>query len=773
MDALETPRLDFFPIVAPAPATNSGQPAAEPIPGDFAQALAQAPATPVVAALAIPETIEVAEPTEVVAELTATDVGDWSTSPPWVTSSLPAVTTAAPIVTSEPGPVTPAQFDVVSPPVAPSVVIPAVPVVAPLLATIITQHLPTATSPSSPTYSFTTHSTTDDEVAPTSTPIPTGLVNVLTALPVPLVADVTRMTSLPTPNKVDDVPTALESPPASEDDTTMPTAPVAVPPFVVYTLPVPVPTAPPKNSNVATFSDEPVAGDAPPAPAILPVPVVASAAVGPAVRLTSDQPAASNQKAATPTTTVSPTAVQMTPAAVIGQRDPIRATTAPVSLTATSVPADAAATQPEVPAKSPVSASIVPTDSSRAPSPSSASLVSPPQGVPGAPTPLPMNGVANGSAATSSAVRRPAVSRAVKTAPIKHETEHEPPSSLATEPVAPSSIPLLVPTATSDVPIAAPVETVAAATPTPSPSPVVAAPVSEPLPAVATVTPPAETAPASASPPITQPRASAVNDSPEKKAIAVDLPTSAVDTDVIATPTLKPVRPQPQHDVPAARATGANAEVSPPGSPRAAIADDRRTDSVTVVPQRVDLPRPSPAALDFGDPVPMQPAAQLVQRLGDALGFAQESGQELSIRVTPPQFGPIVVEVRMHEGSLTARVETHSTLAHEIITEHLPQLQESLAARGATLDRIDVVPVESRLQPDRQPVADDPPMSRESNSQGWMSSGTSERQGADSQDQPQRRPPRPQPLPSTEPTPVAPPANTGRPMELQGLNVRV
>jgi flagellar hook-length control protein FliK len=178
-------------------------------------------------------------------------------------------------------------------------------------------------------------------------------------------------------------------------------------------------------------------------------------------------------------------------------------------------------------------------------------------------------------------------------------------------------------------------------------------------------------------------------------------------------------------------------------------------------------------ALDFGDPVPIQHAEQLVQRLGDAIGFARDSGQELSIRVTPPQFGPIVIEVRIHDGALTARVETHSAVAQAMITDHLPQLHESLTARGATLDRIDVVPMEHRAVQERATPNDRPAPERDSSTNGWVSAGTSERQGTDSQDQNRRRPPRPQPVPVVETPAAIAPSATGRPMELQALNVRV
>lgn len=177
----------------------------------------------------------------------------------------------------------------------------------------------------------------------------------------------------------------------------------------------------------------------------------------------------------------------------------------------------------------------------------------------------------------------------------------------------------------------------------------------------------------------------------------------------------------------------------------------------------------TPPALDFGDPVPMQESRQLVQRLGDAIGLSQESGQHLSIRVTPPQFGPIVVGVTMHEGVLSARVETHSAVAQQMLTDHLPQLHESLSARGAVIDRIEIVPVESRLP---EPHARVEAVSKEAAGQGGWSSQTPGQPGSEPQETPRRRTPPPPVPPVSEPAAVEPAVST-RPIQLHELNVRV
>ncbi|MDP1796530.1 MAG: flagellar hook-length control protein FliK [Planctomycetaceae bacterium] len=198
--------------------------------------------------------------------------------------------------------------------------------------------------------------------------------------------------------------------------------------------------------------------------------------------------------------------------------------------------------------------------------------------------------------------------------------------------------------------------------------------------------------------------------------------------------------------------------------------ESRAEQVVPATPRSAEPVMAAAPALDFGDPVPIHEARQVVQRLGDAIGLAHESGQHLSIRVTPPQFGPIVVNVHMHEGTMSARVETHSALAQQMLTDHLPQLHESLSARGAMIDRIDIVPVESRTG-ERSARVDE--VSTETTANGWMSSETPGRQGYDPQDSSRRRPPRPLAIKPVVEAAAIEPAATTRPVQLQELNVRV
>lgn len=173
--------------------------------------------------------------------------------------------------------------------------------------------------------------------------------------------------------------------------------------------------------------------------------------------------------------------------------------------------------------------------------------------------------------------------------------------------------------------------------------------------------------------------------------------------------------------------------------------------------------------LDTGAPVPFTDPQQLVQRVTDAVGSAAQSGQQLSIRLSPPDFGPVLVEVSMTDQGLSARVEAQSPATQQLLIDHLPQLHDSLAARGSVLDRIEVFGADHRL-PDR--IEGDRPASETSNGSNlWL--GTSGRNPYDPQESSRRRPPRSSVAPSADPAPAVEAVVAQRTLQLQELNIRV
>lgn len=80
----------------------------------------------------------------------------------------------------------------------------------------------------------------------------------------------------------------------------------------------------------------------------------------------------------------------------------------------------------------------------------------------------------------------------------------------------------------------------------------------------------------------------------------------------------------------------------------------------------------------------------LVDTVSKMVLKSHDSGQQLSLQITPPDLGTVRIEVHSHGGVLTARLEADSPAARQLLAEHLPQLREALQQQGANVDRIDV-----------------------------------------------------------------------------------
>lgn len=777
MDALETPRLDFFPIVAPASATTEA-PASEQISGDFANALAQVPNSPIIVTPAVQDNLAVTEPTASATDLTVTPVSDWSTSISWVTSLFPNVDDPAPIAPNEAGPVELGNDLPVSEPEVPPVSVQDHPASGPVLTTLLTQHWPASVPESVSAFSIQSSAVNPGDDF--STPVSFGLAVVNAALPAHLTVTAPQSAANPEPVGEDDARSSIEPTPTTHDENPLLVSTNLTPPFVMFTLPAmssAVDTTEPRplpsttdvvSAAVAPGSTDSTSGTTEPVPVIAPRDGIQRAPHTPRVPMPMNAASPPALPPVVPANTVRDTVVRVKSASTethpeIASAPTVGATHIPTPIKTTPIKTARSET-PQSPVQSADASDV---------------MNSLPPAATTSATPVLTATIANTSAAVATPTPQPAVPRAGKPAPIKRDTDDQPTATKVAEPSSTTALQPLVAAMTPVVPtpVNVPVDTVATVTPKSMTPAAVSPSISEKLPTVGEIEPQVAAIPESESTPVPISPDTSANKPKTKNVVAADDTTISVAADGTAVPSPKLGRAQPQSDVPAAR-TNLPTDALPAAKDgrdiaKPSAANPRDSDTVTTPPQRVDVTRSSPSALDFGDPVPIHPAAQLVQRLGDAIGFAQESGQELSIRVTPPQFGPIVVEVRMHDGALTARVETHSTIAHEAITEHLPQLQESLTARGATLDRIEIIPVENRVPTDRHTATDDAPTPRESSGNGWMSSGASGGQGTDAQDQQRRRTPRPSPLPTAEPAAVASPTTTSRPMELQGLNVRV
>ena len=82
-------------------------------------------------------------------------------------------------------------------------------------------------------------------------------------------------------------------------------------------------------------------------------------------------------------------------------------------------------------------------------------------------------------------------------------------------------------------------------------------------------------------------------------------------------------------------------------------------------------------------------AAQVVAQVAHAL-VSYRGGQELQLQLKPSDLGTVRVDVALHDGVLSVRIEAQSPTTQQILADNLSQLKDSLAQQGVSFDRIDV-----------------------------------------------------------------------------------
>ena len=81
---------------------------------------------------------------------------------------------------------------------------------------------------------------------------------------------------------------------------------------------------------------------------------------------------------------------------------------------------------------------------------------------------------------------------------------------------------------------------------------------------------------------------------------------------------------------------------------------------------------------------------RFIERVARAFQAAEGRDGVLRLRLSPPELGALRLELKMHEGALTARVEAETPTAKALLLEHLPMLRERLAEQGVRVEQFDV-----------------------------------------------------------------------------------
>ncbi|MGQ9769878.1 MAG: flagellar hook-length control protein FliK [Thermogutta sp.] len=79
-----------------------------------------------------------------------------------------------------------------------------------------------------------------------------------------------------------------------------------------------------------------------------------------------------------------------------------------------------------------------------------------------------------------------------------------------------------------------------------------------------------------------------------------------------------------------------------------------------------------------------------IQRVVQAIRLAHERNGEIRLRLHPPELGALRLQMRVQEGTLTARLEVETPAAREVLLENLPNLRDRLAEHNIRVDNFDV-----------------------------------------------------------------------------------
>lgn len=81
--------------------------------------------------------------------------------------------------------------------------------------------------------------------------------------------------------------------------------------------------------------------------------------------------------------------------------------------------------------------------------------------------------------------------------------------------------------------------------------------------------------------------------------------------------------------------------------------------------------------------------ARLLHRVARAFAATKDGG-EVRLRLSPPELGALLLDVRVQDGTLVARLEAETTSVRTVLVENLPALRDRLAEQGIRIERFDV-----------------------------------------------------------------------------------
>ncbi|MEX0792820.1 MAG: flagellar hook-length control protein FliK [Pirellulaceae bacterium] len=89
------------------------------------------------------------------------------------------------------------------------------------------------------------------------------------------------------------------------------------------------------------------------------------------------------------------------------------------------------------------------------------------------------------------------------------------------------------------------------------------------------------------------------------------------------------------------------------------------------------------------NPVDTRQQMRMVNRVARAVESAPP-GQPVRIRLNPPELGALRIEIRIEQGTMTAKIEAETDVARQLLTENLPQLKDRLAESGISIEKFEI-----------------------------------------------------------------------------------
>lgn len=85
-----------------------------------------------------------------------------------------------------------------------------------------------------------------------------------------------------------------------------------------------------------------------------------------------------------------------------------------------------------------------------------------------------------------------------------------------------------------------------------------------------------------------------------------------------------------------------------------------------------------------------QERVRLVQRVARSFSRLGPEGGQVTLKLNPPELGVLSVSIRIEGQSMSARLQTQTTAARDVILENLPVLRERLAEQGIEVEKFQV-----------------------------------------------------------------------------------